>query len=53
MDAVVVAHGVRQALVVQGDAQRPGELAQLGEQVLPFPDAQVVDEFGAAQPAEG
>ena len=36
-----------------GDAQRLGQLAQLGEQILPFAYAQVVDEFGLAQPAEG
>ena len=32
--------------------ERPGQLAELGEQVLPFPDPQVVDELGPAQAAE-
>ena len=48
----MVAHRIGQPVVVQADAQRPGELAELGEQVLPFPDAQVVDELVAAEPAE-
>ena len=52
VDAVVVAHRIGQALVVQADAQRPGKLAELGEQVLPLPDPQVVDELVAAEPAE-
>ncbi|MCY1216637.1 hypothetical protein D9M72_285190 [compost metagenome] len=53
MDALMVSHGIGQALVVQADAQRAGELAQLGEEVLPFPHPQVVDVLGAAEPAEG
>ncbi len=36
----------------KGDAERFGELAQLGEQVLPLAHAQVVDEVVAAQLAE-
>ena len=35
------------------DAQGLGQLAQLGEQVLPLAHAQVVDVFVLAQPAEG
>ena len=52
VDAVVVAHGIGQPFVVQADAQRPGQLPELREQVLPFADPQVVDELVAAEPAE-
>jgi hypothetical protein len=52
VDALIVANGIGQPFVVQADAERPGQLPELGEQVLPFPDAEVVDELVAAEPAE-
>ena len=40
-------------VLIDLQAQRPGRLAQLGAQVLPLPDAQVVQELGLAPTPEG